>query len=150
MAGEHTTTGAVAAQFGLATHVLRHWEDRGLLTPARDSVGRRHYRGTDIDTIAMIVLGKKAGLSLDDLAILFIRSPDRRTRREVLEAHRDRLADQIARTRAALDAVTHVLDCDAEDFRTCPHFRAELAGVLDTHTDPPVSATPSDVGRSAM
>ncbi|WP_410873206.1 MerR family transcriptional regulator [Nocardia sp. A7] len=132
MADELTTIGAVAAQFGLATHVLRHWEDRGLLAPPRDSAGRRHYRGTDIDTIAMIVLGKKAGLALDDLAILFLRAPDRTTRRAVLEAHRDRLADQIARTRAALDAVTHVLDCDAEDFRACPHFRAELAQVLET------------------
>ncbi|MFD6396648.1 hypothetical protein [Nocardia sp. NPDC060249] len=54
---------------------------------------------------------------------------------------------EIARTRAALDTV---LDCDAEDFRTCPHFRAELAGVLHTRTDPPVSRTPSDVGRSAV
>lgn len=132
MADEQTTIGAVAAQFGLATHVLRHWEDRGLLAPPRDSAGRRHYRSTDIDTIAMIVLGKKAGLALDDLAVLFLRAPDRATRRTVLEAHRDRLADQIARARAALDAVTHVLDCEAEDFRSCPHFRAELARVLET------------------
>ncbi|MFD3745558.1 MerR family transcriptional regulator [Nocardia sp. NPDC058633] len=132
MGDDNATIGAVAARFGLATHVLRHWEDRGLLYPPRDSAGRRHYRSADIDTIAMIVLGKKAGLSLDDLAVLFVRAPDRGTRRDVLEAHRDRLADKIARTRAALDTVTHVLECDAEDFRTCPHFRAELAGVLDT------------------
>ncbi|WP_443137105.1 helix-turn-helix domain-containing protein [Kribbella sp. CCNWLW197] len=26
--------GVLAARFGLATHVLRHWEDEGLLTPA--------------------------------------------------------------------------------------------------------------------
>ncbi|MFD4350989.1 MerR family transcriptional regulator [Nocardia sp. NPDC058518] len=136
MAEEHTTIGAVAARFGLATHVLRHWEDRGLLCPLRDSAGRRHYRGTDIDTIAMIVLGKKAGLSLDDLAVLFTHAPDRTTRREVLEAHRDRLTEKIARTRSALDAVTHVLECDAEDFRTCPHFRAELTMVLDTRRGP--------------
>ncbi|MGW5919375.1 hypothetical protein ACWFPY_10295 [Nocardia fluminea] len=66
----------------------------------------------------------------------------------VLEAHRDRPTEQIARTRAALDVVTHVLDCDAEDFRACPHFRAELAGVLHTRTLVP--ATPPDVGRSGM
>ncbi|MBC7300349.1 MAG: MerR family transcriptional regulator [Nocardia sp.] len=149
MAEEHTI-GAVAAQFGLATHVLRHWEDRGLLAPPRDSAGRRHYRSADVEAIAMIVLGKKAGLSLEDLAILFVRSPDRRSRRTVLEAHRDRLADQIARTHAALDAVTHVLDCDAEDFRTCPSFRAELGAVLGPRDGPPVSPIPSDVGRSAM
>ncbi|MGW6422116.1 MerR family transcriptional regulator [Nocardia sp. NPDC055053] len=129
MAGEHTTIGAAAAHFGLPTHVLRHWEDCGLLTPERDSAGRRRYRDTDLDTIAMIVLGKKAGLSLDDLGILFTRAPDRATRQQVLQAHRTRLTDQLARTRAALDAVTHVLDCDAEDFRTCPHFLDQIAAV---------------------
>ncbi|KAF0846982.1 MerR family transcriptional regulator [Nocardia caishijiensis] len=125
------TIGEVATRFGLATHVLRHWEDQGLLTPTRDSAGRRIYRDTDIDTIAMVVLGKKAGLSLEDLAALFTRGPDRDTRRHILRTHRDRLTEQLARTRTALDAVTHVLDCDAEDFRTCPHFRAHLATVLD-------------------
>lgn len=77
----------------------------------------------------MIVLGKKAGLSLDDLALLFTGTPDRATRTRVLRAQRARLLDQLARTRAALDAVTHVLDCDAEDFRTCPHFLDQLATV---------------------
>ncbi|MGM7645571.1 MerR family transcriptional regulator [Nocardia sp. JW2] len=125
------TIGEVAARFGLATHVLRHWEDQGLLTPERDSAGRRIYRDTDIDTVAMVVLGKKAGLSLEDLATLFTRDPDRATRRRVLETQRARLTEQLARTRSALDAVTHVLDCDAEDFRTCPHFRTHLATVLD-------------------
>ncbi|MGW5452426.1 MerR family transcriptional regulator [Nocardia sp. NPDC003979] len=125
------TIGEVAARFGLATHVLRHWEDQGLLTPERDSAGRRIYRDTDIATVAMVVLGKKAGLSLDDLATLFTHNPDRATRRRVLETQRARLTEQLDRTRSALDAVTHVLDCDAEDFRTCPHFRAHLATVLD-------------------
>ncbi|MEV6360871.1 MerR family transcriptional regulator [Nocardia asteroides] len=129
MTGEHTTIGTAAARFGLATHVLRHWEDHGLLTPDRDAAGRRRYRDTDLDTIAMIVLGKKAGLSLDDLALLFTGTPDRATRTQVLREQRARLLDQLARTRAALDAVTHVLDCDAEDFRTCPHFLDQLATV---------------------
>ncbi|MBW0273945.1 MerR family transcriptional regulator [Nocardia sp. MH4] len=144
MTGEHTTIGTAAARFGLATHVLRHWEDRGLLTPGRDSAGRRRYRDTDLDTIAMIVLGKKAGLSLDDLALLFTQAPDRVTRRQVLHAHRARLADQLARTRAALDAVTHVLDCDAEDFRTCPHFRDQVAAVRS-----PRAAHPALLGNPA-
>ena len=29
------TIGELATRFGLATHVLRHWEDEGLLSPAR-------------------------------------------------------------------------------------------------------------------
>jgi MerR family copper efflux transcriptional regulator len=35
--------GDLAARFGLATHVLRHWEEMGLLRPARTSAGRRRY-----------------------------------------------------------------------------------------------------------
>ncbi|WP_280339359.1 MerR family transcriptional regulator [Nocardia neocaledoniensis] len=129
MTGTHTTIGAAAAHFGLGTHVLRHWEDCGLLTPDRDAAGRRRYRDTDLDTIAMIVLGKQAGLSPDDLALLFTGAPDRVTRTQVLRDHHARLAAQLVRTRAALDAVAHVLDCDADDFRTCPHFRDRIAAV---------------------
>ncbi|WP_375546898.1 MerR family transcriptional regulator, partial [Streptomyces gossypii] len=32
--------GALAARFGVATHVLRHWESKGLLHPGRDAGGR--------------------------------------------------------------------------------------------------------------
>ncbi|MEV0334313.1 MerR family transcriptional regulator [Nocardia sp. NPDC050717] len=134
MTGTHTTIGAAAAHFGLGTHVLRHWEDRGLLTPDRDTAGRRRYRDSDLDTIAMIVLGKQAGLSLDELAVLFTCAPDRATRVKVLREHHTRLTARLARTRAALDAVAHVLDCDAEDFRTCPHFRDRLAAVRRADT----------------
>jgi hypothetical protein len=35
------TIGELAARFGLATHVLRHWETKGLLSPARRVAGRR-------------------------------------------------------------------------------------------------------------
>ncbi|WP_280222392.1 MerR family transcriptional regulator [Nocardia neocaledoniensis] len=134
MTGSHFTIGAAAARFGLGAHVLRHWEDCGLLSPDRDAAGRRRYRDTDLDTIAMIVLGKKAGLSLDDLALLFAGTPDRATRTQVLREHHTRLTEQLARTRAALDAVAHVLDCDAEDFRSCPHFRARIAATRGADT----------------
>ncbi len=33
------TIGELAARFGLATHVLRHWEDVGLLTPSATPAG---------------------------------------------------------------------------------------------------------------
>ena len=41
---EEMTIGELAARFGLATHVLRHWEAMGLLTPAARVNGRRRYR----------------------------------------------------------------------------------------------------------
>jgi DNA-binding transcriptional MerR regulator len=35
--------GELAGRFGLATHVLRHWEAAGLLIPAARVGGRRQY-----------------------------------------------------------------------------------------------------------
>ncbi|HWV26917.1 MAG TPA: MerR family transcriptional regulator, partial [Aeromicrobium sp.] len=44
--------GEVADRFGIATHVLRHWEDMGLLTPQRDTADRRRYVDDDLVRIA--------------------------------------------------------------------------------------------------
>ncbi|WP_306364919.1 MerR family transcriptional regulator [Nocardia sp. CC227C] len=125
-----STIGDLAARFGLATHVLRHWEDLGLLAPERDSAGRRRYREVDAETVTMILLGKEIGLSLADIRALFTEAPDRESRRALLRAHRDRLAERLARTRAALDSLDHALECGTEDFRTCPKFRAQVAAAL--------------------
>lgn len=40
---DHMPIGELAARFGRGTHVLRHWEDQGLLTPAERVNGRRYY-----------------------------------------------------------------------------------------------------------
>jgi DNA-binding transcriptional MerR regulator len=56
-----TGIGAVSERFGLATHVLRHWEAMGLLTPARDAAGRRRYKTADLTRVAVILRAKEAG-----------------------------------------------------------------------------------------
>ncbi|WP_063048896.1 MerR family transcriptional regulator [Nocardia arthritidis] len=130
MAGGDMSIGELAARFALATHVLRHWEEVGLLAPRRDSAGRRRYHHDDAETVAMILLGKQAGLSLEELAALFTEASDQAARRDLLRAHRDRLVRRIAAATAALDTVSHALNCAVEDFRECPHFQAEVAEAL--------------------
>ncbi len=44
--------GEIAERFGIATSVLRHWEDVGLLRPSRDSAGRRRYDLDDVTRVA--------------------------------------------------------------------------------------------------
>jgi MerR-like DNA binding protein len=56
-----SSIGAVARRFGLAPHVLRHWESIGLLTPAR-SGGQRRYDESDLARVAVILMSKEAGL----------------------------------------------------------------------------------------
>ncbi|MCP2317228.1 DNA-binding transcriptional regulator, MerR family [Nocardia amikacinitolerans] len=135
MSDSGLTIGELAARFGLATHVLRHWEDLGLLAPRRDSGGRRVYRADDAETVAVILLGKRVGLSLAEIARLFESAADREARRELLRAHRDQLAARIAAATAALHTIEHALDCGAPDFRSCPHFRGKVDEALRLGVD---------------
>ena len=62
--------GDAAARFALPTHVLRHWEDVGLLRPDRDTGDRRRYGDDDLVRIGVIVRSKAAGMSLEQIGVL--------------------------------------------------------------------------------
>jgi MerR family transcriptional regulator, copper efflux regulator len=118
--------GEVAARFGLATHVLRHWEAEGLLTPARAG-DRRRYTDMDLHRVAAILISKEAGFGLADIrTMLAARSAP--ARHEVMARHRERLRARIARARAALAMLED--DCPHDDIMTCPHFQGLLADRL--------------------
>jgi MerR family copper efflux transcriptional regulator len=119
--------GELAAKFGLATHVLRHWEEMGLLTPARLGNGRRVYRSQDITRIGLILLGKEAGLTLEQVCRLFDNSADRDVRRALYQQHHDELTRHISAAQAALEIIDHAIQCDADDIATCPGLQAKLA-----------------------
>ncbi|MFB7938032.1 MerR family transcriptional regulator [Streptomyces sp. NPDC056049] len=114
--------GALAERFGLATHVLRHWESTGLLAPARDAAGRRRYRSADLTRVAVILRAKDAGLSLDVIRSLTAPA-DAVKRRNILRAEADALRSRIAAAQASLDLIECALDCDQDDFSRCAHFR---------------------------
>lgn len=137
--------GDAAARFGLETHVLRHWEEAGLLRPARDAAGRRRFGDDDLVRIAVILRNKAAGMSLDQIRVLL--DEDAPDRHRVLEEHvaeLDRRAADIAQARAMTE---HALRCRAHDITECPRFRSHIDDVLTgearwllVHTEPP--ATP--------
>ena len=126
------TIGELAARFGLATHVLRHWEDMGLLSPARRVAGRRVYGPAHVTRVAEIMLGKDAGFSLEQLRELFA-APDRGRRREVLRAQLAQVRQRIARLTLSQTLLEHGLRCRHPDYQSCPHFQdmvlARLEGV---------------------
>lgn len=47
---------------GVSPRALRHYEDRGLLVPARDSSGYRNYAESDVTRVAQIRTMISAGL----------------------------------------------------------------------------------------
>jgi DNA-binding transcriptional MerR regulator len=115
------TIGRLAAHFGLATHVLRHWEVVGLIEPAERVHGRRRYRQWHISRVATILLMKEAGLTLEQINAIFA-APDGPARKELLRRHRDELDRRLAGIEASRRIVQHGIDCPAEDFTHCPNF----------------------------
>jgi len=124
------TIGELAARFGVAAHVLRHWEDMGLLSPARRVAGRRAYGPAHVTRVAEILIGKDAGFSLEQLRELFA-APDRDRRQEVLRAQLAQVRERIARLTLSQKLLEHGLRCRHEDYQACPRFQDMVLARLD-------------------
>ncbi|MCX2181302.1 MerR family transcriptional regulator [Streptomyces sp. SKN60] len=118
--------GALAERFGIATHVLRHWESMGLLSPDRDGNGRRRYGHDDVVRTAMILRAKEAGLGLEEIrAMMATRDSD--GRRQILFDRRASLRDIITKAQAQLALVECAMECDHDNIATCPEFQRVIA-----------------------
>lgn len=128
--------GDVARRFDLATHVLRHWEDEGLLQPERDAAGRRRYAETDVVRVAAIVRNKAAGMTLEQVRVLL--DADAPGRAEVLRAHLDDIAERMRSMALWQEMTEHALRCKAHDVTNCPRYRSFLTDLLDPTAPRPV------------
>lgn len=136
------TIGEVAGHFGLPTHVLRHWESAGLLTPARATAGRRRYHRTDLYRVAVILRAKQAGFALHDIRAM-LTAPDPDQRKTILRRQRDDLARRIAQAQASLALIDGALACHHDDMATCPRFRAILTDQVNIRTPRPTDPQPT-------
>ncbi|MAS53238.1 MAG: MerR family transcriptional regulator [Pimelobacter sp.] len=126
---ETWSVGELASRFDLATHVLRHWEDVGLLRPARDSAGRRRYGRDELVRVAVILRNKAAGMSLEQIAVLLdAGAPDRH---RVLEAHLADLDRRMQEMKLSRQMTEHALRCRAHDVANCPRFRTGIEDLLE-------------------
>jgi MerR family transcriptional regulator, copper efflux regulator len=122
--------GELAARFRLAPHVLRHWEDVGLLSPTRRVAGRRVYGAAHVTRVAEILLSKEAGFSLEQLRELLI-APDRERRRDLLRGQLAHVRERIARLELSQTLLEHALRCEHSDYQACPQFQAMVLARLD-------------------
>ncbi|WP_157246495.1 MerR family transcriptional regulator [Nonomuraea typhae] len=138
---EHMLTiGELADRAGVATSALRYWDELGLLpAPVRVS-GQRRYPESALALVGAVLLLRDAGFSLaEQKALMATRGGareewDRLARRKLAE-----LDEQIAKARAAREAIEHGLRCGRDDLLGCPNFNglvtARLAGqpLQDAH-----------------
>jgi DNA-binding transcriptional MerR regulator len=116
----------VAQRTGVPASTLRFYEEKGLIS----SIGRRGLRRLFdpgvLERLALIALGRAAGFSLEEIALMF--APDGRLRidRQMLAAKATELDRTIRKLSAMRDSLRHAAACPAPSHMECPTFRRIL------------------------
>lgn len=118
----------VAKRSGVPASTLRYYEEKGLIA----SVGRhglkRLFKDDILQRLALIALGRAAGLSLDEIARMFSPEGHPQIDRKLLAARADELDDMICKLSAMRDGLRHAAVCPAPSHMECPKFQRLLAG----------------------
>jgi DNA-binding transcriptional MerR regulator len=116
----------VAQRSGLPASTLRFYEEKGLIA----SIGRRGlHRMFDpgvLERLALIALGRSAGFSLDEIALMFARDGRPRIDRRMLAAKAEELDRTIRKLTEMRDGLRHAAACRAPSHMECPTFRRIL------------------------
>jgi DNA-binding transcriptional MerR regulator len=116
----------VAQRSGVPASTLRFYEEKGLI----DSIGRRGLRrvfSSDVlERLALIALGRAAGFSLDEIALMFAPNGQLQIDRQMLSAKANELDRTIQKLSAMRDGVRHAARCSAPSHIECPTFRRIL------------------------
>ncbi len=117
--------GTVADHSGLPAKTIRYYEDIGLVTPARDSNGYRHFRERDIHKLKFLARARSLGFTIEDCRALLALYEDRSRAsadvKQLAEKHLqeiDRKITELESMRATLGAL--VTQCHGDDRPDCP------------------------------
>jgi DNA-binding transcriptional MerR regulator len=100
------TVGEVAALAGVSVRTLHHYDAVGLVVPSsRSRTGYRHYARADLERLQEVLLWRRLGFGLDEIAALL--DDPRHDRRAALLAVQ---AEQLAAVRALVERTLATLD----------------------------------------
>jgi DNA-binding transcriptional MerR regulator len=117
------TIGELARRCGVATSALRYWEDVGLFPPPARISGQRRYPESAVALVGLILLLRDVGFTLaEQKALVASRGVALDEWRRLAQRKLRELDEQIAKARAAREAVEHALRCPHEDILHCPTF----------------------------
>ena len=122
--------GEVARRSGLAVSTLRFYEEKGLIRPIGRQGLRRIFNATVLNQLALITLGRGAGFTLDEIAVMFAPDGKPQIDRKKLKAKADELSSKIAELTAMRDGLDHAASCRAPSHAECPTFQRLMRGAL--------------------
>jgi DNA-binding transcriptional MerR regulator len=113
----------VAQQSGVPASTLRFYEEKGLISPIGRRGLRRVFDAGVLERLALIALGRAAGFSLEEIAVMF--APDGRVRvdRRMLATKAEALDRTIRKLSAMRDGLRHAAACPAPSHMECLTFR---------------------------
>lgn len=113
--------GEVTKESGLPASTLRFYEEKGLIQSTGRHGLRRLFAPNVIQRLALITLGRNAGLSLDEIGAMF--TPEGpQVDRALLAAKADELDKKIKELTAMRDGLRHAANCPAPSHFECPKF----------------------------
>ena len=120
--------GEVAQRSGTPPSALRYYERQGLIRSTGRKGLRRQYDDAVLERLALIALGRSAGLSLDEIGGMLVGDGRPRVDRQLLSKRADTIDAQIRKLARIREGLRHAAECRAADHMECPTFR-RLLGV---------------------
>jgi DNA-binding transcriptional MerR regulator len=129
----------VARQSGVPASALRFYEDKGLISSTGRRGLRRLFDPGVLQRLALIALGRTAGFSLDEIALMFAPDGRPRIKRQMLADKALELDATIRELSAMRDGLRHAAACPAPSHMECPTFRrlirAAASGAIGTRKE---------------
>ncbi len=124
----------VAKRAGVPASTLRFYEEKGLIASTGRKGLRRLFKPGVLDQLALIALGRAAGFSLDEIAVMSTSDGHTKIDRQMLAEKADQIDRMVVKMRAMSKGLHHAARCPAPNHMECPTFRrlmkAAFAGAL--------------------
>ncbi len=123
------TIGEAAKLSGLPASTLRFYEEKGLIKPIGRSGLQRIYDTNVIEQIAVILLGRNVGYSLDEITEML--KPDGfKIDKQKLSHQADKIEKTIKQLTAMVNGLRHAAECPAPSHFECCKFQQVLRIVI--------------------
>lgn len=119
--------GEAAHRLGVAVHVLRHWDDVGVVVPDRTPSGQRDYSEEHLHRLRVLRACQGVGMSLPEIRQVLHRGEPERT--SAIERRLQRIRTQRAQLEDAERFLVHVINCEHDLLTRCDSCTRYAASV---------------------
>ena len=116
----------VAERSGVRASGLRYYEKKNLISSACRNGLRRQYEPGVLQELALILLAKSAGFSLDEIRSVVNGPQDAQIQRSTLREKADAVEQEAERMKVLARMLRHVADCQMDNHFDCPRFQKLL------------------------